>query len=62
MYSCLFATAFDKLRNRPRALFDPGSLRARHANGSVRRDEVVLTEVEGNRSLKVFQLLAECVG
>ena len=53
MYS-LFATAFDKLRNGPRALFNACGLRWRHANGSVRLDEVVIAEVQGETGQEAY--------
>ena len=62
MYSCLFATAFNQFRNRPCAAFHASGLRWRHADCAMRFAEVIISEIEGNRSPKVFNLLAKCVG
>jgi hypothetical protein len=56
------ATAFNQFRNRPLVLFNASSLRWRHPNRKVRFAEVVIREIERDRSTKVVQLLAECVG
>ena len=58
---CLFATAFNQFFNRPNAAFDACGLRWRHADGAIDFAEVVIREIQGNRSLKVFKLSAECV-
>ena len=59
---CLFATAFHQFRNRPLIGFDARRLGGSHPNPKVRFAEVVIREIERDRSTKVFQLLAECVG
>src|SRR5208282_4248085 len=60
MYS-LLATVFNQFFDRPRATFDACGLRWSHADGAIGFAEVVIREIEGNRSLKVFKLLAESV-
>jgi hypothetical protein len=58
MYS-LFATAFDKFRDRPFAGLDASGLRGSSAQPAVNLAEVVIREIHCDRSLKVFQLFAE---
>lgn len=59
MYSFLFPTALNQIGDRPRASFDASGLSGRHAQCAMRFAEVVISKIERNRSLKVFQLFAE---
>jgi len=61
MYCCLFATTFNKFRNGPMAALDASGHSWRHSQRAVRFAEVVIREIERNRSLKVFQFLAESI-
>jgi len=60
MYS-LFATGFDRFRNRPDARFHARSHCRGHAQRAMNFAEVVIREIQRNRSLKVFKLFAECL-
>ena len=60
MYS-LLATTGNQIRNGPLALLNARFHRGSATNRAVNLAEIVIREMEGNRSLKVFQLLAECV-
>src|SRR5436309_330430 len=57
----LFATTFNQFGNRPLALFNASLLRGSATNRAVHLAKVVIREIQRNRSLKVFQLLTECV-
>jgi len=52
---------FNQFFHSPRTAFDSGSLRWRHADGFVRFAKIVINEIQVNRSLKIFKLLAESV-
>src|ERR1035438_6806626 len=60
MYS-LFATAFNQFFNRPNAAFDASGHSRRHADRAVDFAEVIIREIQGNGSLKVFKLFTECI-
>ena len=53
---------FDQFFNRPRAAFDACGLRWRHADGTIGFAEMIMREIERDRSLKVFKLFAERIG
>ena len=60
MYS-LFATAFQKFRNRPLARFDARRHCRGASNRQVRFAEIIVREVQGNRSNKIFELFGKGV-
>ncbi len=61
MYS-LFATAFDKFSNGPNALLNAGCPGGRATDRTVNFAEVVIREIQRNRSFKVYMFLAERIG
>jgi len=61
MHSFLFPTALNQFRNRPCARLDAWGLSLSHAQRAVLFAEVVISEIERNRSLKVFLPFAEGV-
>ena len=60
MYS-LLATTLDKFRNAPLAFFHASGHCRGASDCAVHLAEVIVSEVQGNRSFKVFQFFAECV-
>jgi hypothetical protein len=48
---------FNQFRDRPRAIFDASRLRGCHSDCAMRFAEVVIREIESDRSLKIFKLL-----
>ena len=62
MYSESLTASLNQFRHRPRARFNASRSCGRHADRAVCFAEVVISEVERDRSLKVFNLLAERVG
>jgi len=62
MQSCLFSTTLNQFRNRPLALFDARFHCRRAANRTMNFSEVVIREIECDRSLKILNLFAESIG
>ena len=61
MYSPLFATAFNQFRHCPRALLDSGGLCRGHPDSTMGFAEIVIREIERDRSFEILELFADGV-
>src|ERR1043166_1809701 len=57
-----FATHLQQMSHCPFVRVDTGDFRRRCFNRPMNLDEITVSEIERNRSLKIRQVLAECVG
>src|ERR1019366_6330149 len=57
----LFATAFNQFFHGPCTAFDACGLRWRHSDCDMPFAKVVISEIQRDSSLKIFELSAECV-